>query len=133
MSSKCGCLCRESTWWTRSAGTTNRKKCSFASIYPQPLLYAPKNHDLSQEFLLKRTTGLNSIARAGLGKVLSDPEAKAYALAVLDELNVSTPIAFNHKEKGAAAAAMTLLAPSALQVCLLDLTCWHEFSVSRLC
>lgn len=51
-----------------------------------------------------------------MGKVLADPEARAYALAVLDELNASTPVAFNHKEKGAATAAMSLLAPSALQV-----------------
>lgn len=71
---------------------------------------------LVQEFLLKRTTGLSAIARAGAGKVLADPDARGYALAVLDELNVSTPITFKHKEKGAAAAAMALLAPSALQV-----------------
>ncbi|CAM9317037.1 unnamed protein product, partial [Laminaria digitata] len=67
------------------------------------------------EFLLKRTAGLSAIARAGAGKVLADPDARGYALAVLDELNVSTPITFKHKEKGAAAAAMALLAPSALQ------------------
>ena len=73
---------------------------------------------LLQEFLLKRTTGLSAIARAGAGKVLADPDARGYALAVLDELNVSTPITFKHKEKGAAAAAMALLAPSALQVLL---------------
>ena len=69
-----------------------------------------------QEFLLKRTAGLSAIARAGPGKVLADPDARGYALAVLDELNFSTPVAFKHKEKGAAAAAMSLLAPSALQV-----------------
>ncbi|CAM9212486.1 unnamed protein product, partial [Ectocarpus sp. 12 AP-2014] len=72
-------------------------------------------HPDYQEFLLKRTTGLSAIARAGPGKVLADPDARGYALAVLDELNFSTPIAFKHKEKGAAAAAMSLLAPSALQ------------------
>lgn len=71
-----------------------------------------------QEYLLKRTTGLSAIARAGLGKVLADSDARGYALAVLGELNVSTPIAFKHKEKGAAVAAMSLLAPSALQVCV---------------
>lgn len=38
---------------------------------------------------------------------------------MLDELNFSTPIAFKQKEKGAAAAAMSLLAPSALQVSLI--------------
>lgn len=69
-----------------------------------------------QDFLLKRTAGLSAIARAGVGRVLADPDARAYALAVLDELNASTPVAFNHKEKGAATAAMSLLAPSALQV-----------------
>lgn len=74
---------------------------------------------VSQEFLLKRTTGLSAIARAGPGKVLADPDARGYALAVLDELNFSTPIAFKQKEKGAAAAAMSLLAPSALQVQLM--------------
>eukprot|EP00903_Cladosiphon_okamuranus_P008054 g7768.t1 len=72
-------------------------------------------HPDYQEFLLKRTAGLSAIARAGPGKVLADPDARGYALAVLDELNFSTPVAFKHKEKGAAAAAMSLLAPSALQ------------------
>lgn len=72
---------------------------------------------LGQDFLLKRTTGLTAIARAGSpSKVLGDPDARGYALAVLDELNFSTPVTFKHKEKGAAVAAMSLLAPSALQV-----------------
>ena len=69
-----------------------------------------------QEYLLKRTTGLTAIARAGAARVLADLEAKGYTIAVLNELNVSTPVAFKHKEKGAAAAAMSLLTPSALQV-----------------
>lgn len=71
---------------------------------------------VEQEFLLKRTTGLSAIARAGPGKVLADLEAKAYAIAVLDELNASTPVAFEHKEKGAATAVLSMLSPSALQV-----------------
>lgn len=66
--------------------------------------------------MLKRATGLSAITRAGAGKVLADPEARAYTLAVLDEINVSTPVAFKHKEKGVATAAMGLLAPAALQV-----------------
>ncbi len=80
-----------------------------------------------QEFLLKRTAGLSAIARAGPGKVLADPDARGYALAVLDELNFSTPVAFKHKEKGAAAAAMSLLAPSALQVCSAAMLCGAFF------
>lgn len=77
-----------------------------------------------QDYLLKRITGLSVIARAGASRILADPEAKGYTLAVINELNNSTPVAFRHKEKGAAAAALSLLSPSALQV----LDSFHESS-----
>lgn len=106
---------RQRSWCRMDAS-----RCSVASKRDHVVIFFSRFFSLrfvvGQEFLLKRTTGLSAIARAGPGKVLADLEAKAYAIAVLDELNASTPVAFEHKEKGAATAVLSMLSPSALQV-----------------
>ncbi|CAM9717877.1 unnamed protein product, partial [Discosporangium mesarthrocarpum] len=76
-------------------------------------------HPDYQEFLLKRMTALGeAIARSkegGPSVLLANPEVRAHTLAVVGELNASVPIAFRHKEKGAASAVLSLLSPSSLE------------------